>query len=86
MQNAALCKVGDWKSDFLAFLFDRLDEIEEESSMDSMDDISKSLFRNRPEIMGQAALALVERKFAHLLDQEYSPCPHCHRRIKAVAK
>jgi hypothetical protein len=86
MQNVALSTVGDWKSDFLSFLFDRLDKIERDSAMDSMDDISKSLFENRSEIMGRAALALVEKKFGHLLDQQYCQCPHCHRRIKARAE
>ena len=86
MQNVALNTVGDWKSDFLSFLCDRLDEIERDSSMDSMDDISKSLFQNRSEIMGHAALALVEKRFGHLMDQQYSQCPHCHRRIKARAE
>ena len=54
MQNVAVSAVEDWKSDFLSFLCDRLDEIERDSPMDSMDDISKSLFKNRSEIMGQA--------------------------------
>ena len=86
MRDVALSSVGDWKSDFLDFLCDRLDKIEKESAMDSMDDISKSLFRNRSEIMGHAALALIEKKFGHLLDQQYSRCPHCNRRIKAGAQ
>ena len=86
MQNVAVSAVEDWKSDFLSFLCDRLDEIERDSPMDSMDDISKSLFKNRSEIMGQAALALVENRFGHLLDQQYSQCPHCGRRIKARAE
>jgi len=83
MQNVALSSVGDWKSDFLCFLCDRLDKIERESPMDSMDEISKSLFQNRSDIMGQAATALIEKRFGHLLDQQYSDCPHCRRRIKA---
>jgi len=86
MQNVALNTVGDWKSDFLSFLCDRLDKIESDSAMDSMDDISKSLFQERSEIMGQAALALIEKKFGHLLDQQYCKCAHCHRRIKARAE
>ena len=86
MQNVAVSAGEDWKSDFLSFLCDRLDEIERDSPMDSMDDISKSLFENRSEIMGQAALALVENRFGHLLDQQYSQCPHCGRRIKARAE
>ena len=83
MHCAALSDVEDWKSDFLSFLWDRLEKIETETTMDSLDDISKSLFQNRPDIMGHAALALIEKKFGHLLDQGYSECPHCHRRIKA---
>ena len=85
MENVALSSSAkDWKSDFLSFLSDRLDKLEEETTMDSMDDISKSLFQNCSEIMGQAALALVEKRFAHLLDQQYCQCPHCHRRIKSA--
>ena len=40
----------------------QVDQIEKEYQMDSMDDISKSLFANRSDIMGQAALALIEKK------------------------
>lgn len=83
MQNVALSSVGDWKLDFLSLVVDRLEVIGDDISVNSMDDISKSLFKNRAEIMGQAALALVEKKFGHLLDKQYSKCPHCHRRIKA---
>jgi hypothetical protein len=86
MSNVALNRVEDWKSDFLCFLCDRLDKIEKEYSMASMDDISRTLFQNRSEIMGKAALALIEKKFGHLLDQQYSRCPHCDRRIKASAE
>ncbi|MCJ7539621.1 MAG: ISKra4 family transposase [Desulfobacterales bacterium] len=54
--------------------------------MDSITDITKSLFQNRSEIMGQAALALIEKKFGHLLDQHYCECPLCNRRIKAKSE
>jgi hypothetical protein len=76
----------DWKSDFLSFVSKRLDQIEKDYPMDSITDISKSLFSNRSEIMGQAALALIEKFFGHLLDQQYCQCPHCDRRIKAKSK
>ncbi len=76
----------DWKSSFLSFVGNRLDEIEKGHPMESITDISKSLFQNRSEIMGQAALALIEKKFGHLLDQHYCECPHCHRRIKAKSE
>jgi len=73
----------DWKSGFLQFVSDRMDQIEKDEAMDSITDISKSLFQNRSEIMGQAALALIEKKFGYLLDQQYCECPLCDRRIKA---
>ena len=76
----------DWKSEFLSFVSERLDQIEKDYPMESMDDISKSLFANRSDIMGQAALALIEKKFGHLFDQQYCQCPHCHQRIKAKSK
>lgn len=83
MQCVAQRDVEDWRSNSLTFLWDRLEEIESEIRMGSLDDISKALFQNRSDIMGRAALALIEKKFGYLLDQEYSECPLCHRRIKA---
>ena len=76
----------DWKAAFLSLVSERLDEIEKEYPMDSITDITKSLFQNRSEIMGQAALALIEKKFGHLLDQHYCECPLCNRRIKAKSE
>jgi hypothetical protein len=76
----------DWKSSFISFISNRLDELEGNFPMESITDISKSLFQNRSEIMGQAALALIEKKFSHLLDQRVCECPHCHRRIKAKSE
>jgi hypothetical protein len=84
--KAAVVVSKDWKSDFLSFVSERLDQIEKDNQMESMDDISKSLFANRSDIMGQAALALIEKKFGHLLDQQYCQCPHCLNRIKAKSK
>jgi hypothetical protein len=78
--------VEDWKSAFLSFASNRLEEIEKDFSMESISDISKSLFQNRSAIMGQAALALIEKKFGYLLDQEYCECPLCSRRIKAKSE
>ena len=61
--KAAVVVSEDWKSGFLSFVSERLDQMEKDSKMDSMDDISKSLFANRSDIMGQAALTLIEKKF-----------------------
>jgi hypothetical protein len=85
VQDEAICS-EDWKSAFLSFVGNRLDQIAKDDSMESITDISKSLFTNRSEIMGQAALALIEKKFGHLLDQQYCQCPHCSKQIKAKPK
>ena len=52
----------NWKSNFLSFVSNRLDQIEKDYPIETITDISKSLFTNRSEIMGQAALALIEKK------------------------
>ncbi len=74
---------GNWKSNFLSFAGNCLDQIEKDDLMESITDISKNLFTNRSEIMGQAALALIEKKYGHLLEQQYCQCPNCHRQTKA---
>ena len=61
----AFLDAEDWKSSFLLFVSNRLDEIESGFPMESITDISKSLFQNRSEIMGQAGehyLFLPERE------------------------
>jgi hypothetical protein len=75
-----------WKSNFLSFVSNRLDQIEKDDSMESITDISKSLFTNRSEIMGQAALAIIEKKYGHLLEQQYCQCPKCHHQTKAKSE
>ena len=76
----------DWKTDFLAFVSSRLDHIEQDIPMTSLSDISKTLFENRSEIMGQAALALIQKKFGQYLDQTHCDCPKCQVRVKAKPK
>jgi len=83
---AQQASIDDWKSSFLSFVSNRLDEIEKDYPMESITDISKSLFQNRSQIMGQGALAFIEKKFGHLLDQQYCECPICNRRIKAKSE
>jgi len=75
--------VEDWKTNYLSFVSNRLDQIEKDNSMKSITDISKSLFTNRSEIMGQAVSALIEKKYGHLLEQQYCQCPNCDRKTKA---
>lgn len=73
----------NWQSNFLSFASNSLNQIEQDESMESITDISRNLFKNRSEIMGQAALALIEKKFGHLFEQESCHCPECNRKIKA---
>ncbi|MEJ1991299.1 MAG: ISKra4 family transposase, partial [Maritimibacter sp.] len=54
--------------------------------MESIDDISKMLFNDRLDIMGQAGMAIIEKKYGHLINQEYCSCPICDRRVKAMPK
>ena len=51
MHCVALSDVEDWKSDFLSYLWDRLEQIEGEIGEDSLDDISKGLLQNQSDIM-----------------------------------
>jgi hypothetical protein len=84
MRNLAVnVQEAEWKSDFVSFSADWLEQIERDVQMDSLGDISKALFKNRFDLMGQAAQALIEKKFGHLLDQEYCECPHCRKNVKA---
>jgi len=49
--KAAVIVSEDWRSDFLSFVSERLDQIEKDYQMESMDDISRSLFANRSDII-----------------------------------
>lgn len=84
--QATSLDLENWKSNFLSFVSNRLDQIEKDDSMESITDISKSLFTNRSEIMGQAASALIEKKYGHLLEQQYCQCPNCSRQTKAKSE
>ncbi len=86
MRNLAVNKQAEWKSDFISFSADWLEQIERDMQMDSLGDISKALFEKRFDILGQAAQALIEKKFGHLLDQEYCKCPHCNKNVKAKSE
>lgn len=84
--QATSINLENWKSNFLSFVSNRLDQIEKDDSLESITDISKSLFTNRSEIMGQAALALIEKKYGYLLEQQYCQCPNCNRQTKAKSE
>lgn len=66
-----------WRSLFYEFLDTRLDKILEEYPMEDLREISKAVFQERAEILGNLLLRLIERKFGHLLDQQKCECPQC---------
>lgn len=65
----------NWRSLFYDFLDTRLDKIEEEYPMADLGEISKAVFQEKAEILGQLVLGLIERKFGHLLNQQNCDCP-----------
>lgn len=83
MNNFAFKEQIDWRSEFVSYSGDWLEHIERDNQMETLGDISKALFENRSDLMAQAAQALIERKYGHLLEQEYCECPHCHKNVKA---
>lgn len=68
------------------FFIEKLDEIDEKVPMENFGDISKAVFENKSEILGQFIKEFVERKFGHLLDQESCCCPKCDNLLKSSIK
>lgn len=71
-----------WKQKIFDFLWTRLDIICENNTMDSLGDISKVLFEERPTLMGHLMNELIEKKFSHLLHQKQCDCPHCGKSMQ----
>ena len=77
---------NSWKKEVIEFFDKRLDQIAEQTNMDKIEDITGAVFRNKSEILGQMTLGFIKKKYAHLLDQQYSSCPICNKNIKAWNK
>jgi hypothetical protein len=73
----------DWKDSFLQFMGVRMETMEGKGPMETLSDISKMLWTNRAEILGQLALTFIEKRFGHLLTQEYCSCPLCGKTLKS---
>ncbi|MDR4503198.1 MAG: ISKra4 family transposase [Candidatus Scalindua sp.] len=76
----------NWRALFYGFLDTRLDKIEEEYSMEDLGEISKAVFEERAEILGQLILGFIERKFGHLLNQQSCDCPECGKGMQRQGK
>ncbi len=76
----------NWRSLFYDFLDTRLDKMEEEYPMEDLGEISKAVFQERAEILGQLILGFIERKFGHLLNQQNCDCPECGKSMQRHGK
>ena len=47
-----------------------------------LDEITKSIFENKSEILGTIALEIARKKHRHLFEQVYIDCPKCSHRLK----
>jgi len=77
---------SSWRTEIFEFLNEKLDQLETESSMDKIEDITGAIFQNKSEILGRMTLGLIKNRYGDLLEQEYYDCPTCGKRIKAWNK
>ena len=77
---------SSWRTEIFEFLNEKLDQLETESSMDKIEDITGAIFQNKSEILGRMTLGLIKNRYGALLEQEYYDCPTCEKRIKAWNK
>jgi len=77
---------GSWKDELFEFLNDRLNQIDKQSPMEKIEDITGLIFRNKSEILGQFVLAFIKKKYGHLLNQEHCKCPKCSKELKVWNK
>ena len=72
----------DWRNRCLAYIGTLLEEFLAGSAMTKLSEITGSLFRHKADILGELALALIEKRHRGLLEQEYYDCPECKRMLK----
>lgn len=73
----------DWRSDLLVFLSELLARIEIVAGEFAMlDEITKSIFENKSEILGTIALEISRKKHRDLFEQVYIDCPKCSKCLK----
>ncbi|MGA2402146.1 MAG: ISKra4 family transposase [Syntrophobacteraceae bacterium] len=54
--------------------------------MEKLWDITRAMVENKSEILGELTLAFVKRKYGDLMDQEFSDCPKCMKKLKFRGK
>lgn len=78
--------INTWRAEIFQSLDIKLDQIIEENNMETIDEITGAIFRNKSEILGELTLGLIKRKYSHLLDQECFNCPICGKSLKSWNK
>jgi hypothetical protein len=61
---------------------DKLIEVFDEDRQPTLMEMSELFTETRQEFLGSCLQALIEEKYAHLLEQEYAPCPKCGKVCK----
>ena len=60
---------SSWRTEIFEFLNEKLDQLETESSMDKIEDITGAIFQNKSEILGRMTLGLIKTRYGALLGQ-----------------
>jgi hypothetical protein len=59
-----------------------IDEVFEEGKQPTIMELSQLFSKTKQKFFGACFQALIEQKYAGLLDQEYAPCPRCGKMCK----
>jgi len=59
-----------------------VDEVFEDGKEPTVMELSQLFSETKQKFFGACFQALIEQKYAGLLEQEYAPCPHCGKRCK----
>lgn len=76
----------NWKSEILENISQKINQIKTGQPMKSFDEISKTIFNYKSEILGSIATGLIKKDFDFYLNQEYCDCPWCSKSIKSRGK
>jgi hypothetical protein len=73
---------NQWRDELLENFSNQLDKLQE-MKMTKIEDITKSIFNLKSEMLGDIILGLIKKNYSHLLNQEYCECPLCSKMLKA---
>jgi hypothetical protein len=76
----------DWRAEYFGFLNGLLDKMEDECRMENLWDITRAMVEHKSQLLGQLTLGFVKKKYGDLMEQEYSDCPECKKKLKSRGK